>query len=222
MSTTAVRPASAPGDENLTTSIVSDSLDAVGLRAQVLPRRLAPISSPARAFGRAATLQFAPTTASSADGPYDDAIDFIDSLAAGELVVIATGASNASSFWGELFSAAAIGHGAVGVLTDGNLRDTDRIAALGFPAFSVSRRPIDYRSRMRVIAKRESVVVEGLRIDPGDLVLADADGVVVIPRAREEEVLGLARQRAAAERNVLSELQGGASLRSVWDRYRVL
>jgi regulator of RNase E activity RraA len=211
-----------PGDERLTTAILSDSLDAAGLRHQVLQRRLAPLVQGSRALGRATTVRFAPSLEDHPDDPYADAIDYIDSVRAGQVVVIATDESNDSAFWGELFSAAALGAGAVGVVTDGNLRDTDKIAGLGFPAFSRSRRPIDYRARMSVVGTDVAVTLSGVRIEPGDLVMADDDGVVVVPSSREQEVLTLARERAGRESTVLAELLSGQSLRAVWDRHRVL
>jgi regulator of RNase E activity RraA len=214
-----------PGDERLSTAMLSDSLDECGLRWQVLEGRLAPVVAGARAFGRAATARFVPTEPDEPDeshDPYRAAIDFIGGLERGELVVIATGESDASAFWGELFSAAAIGAGVVGVVTDGNLRDTERIAALRFPAFSRSRRPIDYRRRMAIATTREVVTIGGVRIADGDLVMADDDGVAIIPRERESEVLAVARQRASKESTVLAELLAGESLRAVWDRHRIL
>jgi 4-hydroxy-4-methyl-2-oxoglutarate aldolase len=212
----------AAGDDRLTTAILSDSCDAAGLRHQVLQSRLAPIVPGSRAIGRARTVRFAPSLADDSADPYRDAIGVIDGIRAGQVVVIATDESNDSAFWGELFSAAALGAGATGVITDGNLRDTDRIAALGFPAFSRSRRPIDFRARMRIVDVDQPVVLGGVEIRPGDLVMADDDGVVVVPRAEEEIVLGLARERAARESTVLAELLAGESLRAVWDRHRVL
>jgi 4-hydroxy-4-methyl-2-oxoglutarate aldolase len=211
-----------PGDERLTTAILSDSCDAAGLRHQVLRDRLAPLVPGSRALGRARTVRFAPSLADYALDPYRDAIEVIDGIRAGQLVVIATAESNDSAFWGELFSAAALGSGATGVITDGNLRDTERIAAMGFPAFSRSRRPIDFRARLRIVDIDEPVEIGGVEIRPGDLVMADDDGVVVIPRAEEEAVLGLARERAARESTVLAELLSGESLRAVWDRHHVL
>lgn len=211
-----------PGDDRLTTAILSDSLDAAGLRSQVLASRLAPVLPGNRAFGRAATARFEPSAHDEPSDPYGAAIDFIDSLSRGDFVVLATDESNESAFWGELFSAAALGAGVVGVVTDGNLRDTDRIAALGFPAFARSRRPIDYRRRMAITGLRTPVTVGGVLIEHGDLVMADDDGVVVIPQQREDEVLAIARQRAAGESTVLAELLGGESLRAVWDRHRIL
>jgi 4-hydroxy-4-methyl-2-oxoglutarate aldolase len=202
--------------------MLSDSLDAAGLRTQVLDRRLAPLAPGARAFGRAWTARFEPSEADDPADPYGEAIDFISAIQSGEIAVIGTGQSNESAFWGELFSAAAIGAGAVGVVTDGNLRDTGKIIGLGFPAFSLSRRPIDYRARMRVVETGGIVQLCGVQIAVGDLVLADDDGVVVVPQSREDEVLALARSRAAAESTVLAELLSGQTLRAVWDRHGIL
>jgi len=211
-----------PGDERLTTAILSDSLDAVGLRSQVLGSRLAALVAGSRAFGRATTARFEPGSHDDPADPYGTAIDFIDGLEAGDLVVIATDESNESAFWGELFSAAALGAGVVGVVTDGNLRDTDRIANLGFPAFARSRRPIDFRRRMALSSVGQPVSIGGVLVQPGDLVMADDDGIVVIPQAHEERVLALARARAAGESTVLAELLAGESLRAVWDRHQLL
>lgn len=211
-----------PGDERLTTAILSDSLDAVGLRSQVLPQRLAPVVVGSRSFGRATTVQFAPSLEFDESDPYRDAINFIDSVRPGQIVVVSTAASNESGFWGELFSAAAKGAGAVGVVTDGNVRDTDKIEAVGFPAFSLSRRPIDFRGRMRVVATHQSVTLFGVQIAQGDLVMADDDGVVVIPQSHEDEVLALARTRASSESTVLAELLAGETLSTVWARHKVL
>jgi regulator of RNase E activity RraA len=211
-----------PGDERLTTAILSDSCDAAGLRHQVLERRLAPLVPGSRVLGRAWTVGFEPSTDDNPADPYGPAIDYISAIGAGEIAVIGTGENNVTAYWGELFSAAAIGAGAIGVLTDGNLRDTDKIIGLGFPAFSISRRPIDYRMRMRVASTGEPVTLCGVSIATGDLVMADDDGVVVVPRSHEDQVLALARKRAAGESTVLTELLGGETLRSVWDRHGIL
>jgi regulator of RNase E activity RraA len=167
-------------------------------------------------------VRFEPSTIDTPEDPYGAAIDYISAIRPGEIAVIGTSASNDSAFWGELFSAAAIGAGAAGVVTDGNLRDTDKIVGLGFPAFSLSRRPIDYRARMRVAETGGSVTLCGVPIAVGDIVLADDDGIVVIPQAHEVQVLALARDRAARESTVLNELLAGETLRAVWDRHGIL
>ncbi len=205
----------------LTTSIVSDSLDAEGLRSQVRDRGLVPLEAGMRAIGRAHTVQFAPTETDAAD-PYADAMAFIDALTPGSIAVIATGPDDRTAYWGELFSAAAIGRGAVGTVCDGPVRDTPKVRALGYPTFAVGTRPVDFRARMRVVATAQPVRCGGVVVAEGDLVVADADGIVVVPAAVEGPVLERAVARATAERSVLAALLAGASLRAVWDRWHVL
>lgn len=205
----------------LTTPIVSDALDVTGLRHQVLDRGLAPLEPGARAIGRAHTVQFAPTESDTPD-PYADAMSFIDGLTSGSIAVIATGADDRTAYWGELFSAAAIGRGAVGTICDGPVRDTPKVRALGYPVFAIGTRPIDFRARMRIVAASQPVRCGGVVVAEGDLVVADADGIVVVPAAVERQVLERAVARATAERSVLSELLAGARLREVWERWGIL
>jgi 4-hydroxy-4-methyl-2-oxoglutarate aldolase len=206
---------------SLTAPILSDSLDAVGARRQVMGSAVTPLSAGSRAIGRAHTAQFVPTEGDS-DDPYGEMIDFIDALTPGSVAVIATGKSGRSAFWGELFSAAAVGRQASGVVCDGPARDSPRIRQLGFPVFSSGTRPSDFRARMRLASTGEQVECGGVLVSPADLVMADDDGVVVVPRALEGEVLRLAEARVTAERGVLAELLAGARLREVWERWHVL
>jgi 4-hydroxy-4-methyl-2-oxoglutarate aldolase len=210
------------GDERLTAAMMSDSLDEAGYPGQVLRTRLAPLAPGSRALGRAITVQFAPSPEFDPVDPYREVIAFMEQIRPGHLVVVATADSNHAAFWGELFSAAALGAGAVGVVTDGNLRDTERIPALGFPAFCRSRSPLDMRGRVRVVASRRPVSLGGVEIVDGSLVIADDDGVAVVPEAAEADVLELARRRATTESTVLAELLAGSGLGDVWSRHRVL
>jgi len=208
-------------DQAVSTAQLADSLDGVGRRNQVMDAAIVPLADGARAAGRAATVQFAAVDHDT-DDPYDEAIAFIDRLAAGTVVVIASGGSTRSAFWGELFSAAAIGRGAVGVVCDGYARDSDRIRALRFPVFAAGTRPIDYRARLEITGTDRPVTCGGVLVRPGDLVLADDDGVVVVPADVENDAVAAANERARRESTVLEELLGGATLESVWARYRVL
>jgi len=208
-------------DPAVSTAQLADALDAVGCRQQVMEAAIAPLATGMRAIGRAATVQFARVDHDS-DEPYDDAIAFIDGLETGTIVVIASEASTRSAFWGELFSAAAVGRGAAGVVCDSYARDSDKIRALGFPVFATGTRPIDYRARMEITGTDCPVVCGGVLVNPGDLILADDDGVVVVPADVETDAVTRANERARRETTVLEELRGGATLQSVWARYRVL
>ena len=211
-----------PVDSAITVPMLSDSCDRAGIRYQVLENRLVPLIGLSRISGRARTVRFAPELTTDPERPYDDAMDFIDGTAPGDLIVMATDNSNTSAFWGELFSAAALGRGAVGLVTDGNIRDSDKISALGFPVFSRSRRPIDFRGRMRIVESHVPVELGGVMVSPSDLVVADDDGVVVVPQEHENTVVNYARERARGESTVLQELLSGATLREVWTRHGIL
>jgi len=200
---------------------MSDSLDQLGLGEQIVLANISPVRPGLRAIGRAATLQFAPSEAVSAD-PYDEMIDFMDALQPGELVVVATGSSMRSAYWGELFSCCAIGHGVAGVVTDGPLRDRRKIIELGFAALGLGVSCGDYQSRHRIVAQRAAVRLGGVVVNEGDLVVADDDGVVVVPAGRADEACEAAQRKAEVESTVKDELLAGASLRAVWERHRVL
>ena len=205
----------------LTAAMLSDSLDAAGVRGQVMHARIGPVTSGSRAVGRARTVRFEPHD-QDADDPYGAAMEFIDSLGPGTVAVIATGEDERTAYWGELFSASAKGHGAVGTVCDGPVRDVSKVRQVGYDLFAPSFRPLDYRARMHVVSMAQPVDCGGVPVAPDDLVFADEDGVVVVPRAAEAEVLARAIDRATAESNVLEELLGGASLREVWERWHVL
>lgn len=211
-----------PEDKRITVSMISDALDKLGMRNQTLGAKLVSVTHGQSAIGYARTATFVPSDVIDPAQPYDAVIDFIDGTKPGELIAIATSSSNASAFWGELFSAAAKGRGAVGMLTDGNVRDVNKIRDLGFAAFSRSCRPVDFKGRMVLVESQQPIEISGVAIAPGDLVAIDDDGCAVVPKECEEEVVAAARARAKAESTVLSELLSGSTLREVWTRHGIL
>ena len=209
-------------DLRVRTPMVSDSLDTIGIRNNVMNTSVRPLESGMRALGLAATISFTPDDTFDEQNPYGPAIDFLDTLQIGELTVVATGAVSFSAFWGELFSAAAIGRGVTGVVCDGPLRDIEAIKALGFAAFGASARPLDYKGRMRIHSTRETVVCGGVEVHPGDAVIADSDGVVVVPEVHIAQVFATANAKAQNEKTVLQDLMAGKSVRQVWNAYGIL
>lgn len=209
-------------DPAVRSAMVSDALDTLGVRHQVMDIDVRPLHSSMRVVGIATTIEFVPDEAFNENDPYGDAIDFLDGLQPGEVAVIATGGSTRSAYWGELFSAAATGRGSTGVICDGPLRDTEQILSIGFPAFGKSAKPFDYKGRMRVSSTGKKVTCSGVDVNPGDGVIGDADGVVIVPSKHLEKVTAIAEERARSERTVLKDLLAGKSVRQVWDAYRVL
>jgi regulator of RNase E activity RraA len=172
--------------------------------------------------GFAATIEFVPSSDYDPNDPYGDAINYLDSLKKGEVAVVATGRSQESAFWGELFSTAAKNNGADGVICDGPLRDVNQILETGFKAFGHSSLPFDYKARMRVKSVRGSVLCGGVQVNPGDYVIGDIDGVVVVPAEVIPEVFKAANERASGENKVLKDLKKGMSVRAAWDKHHIL
>lgn len=209
-------------DVRVRSALVSDSLDLIGIRTNVMSRAVTPLVSSMKIMGYASTIEFVEGNDFDPQDPYGPAIDYLDSLQSGDVAIVATGHSAQSAFWGELFSTAAKGRGSNGVITDGPLRDTQEILPVGFSAFGIGTLPFDYKGRMKVSSVHTRVTCGGVEVNQGDLIVADNDGVAVVPASKIDEVITLANERARRESTVLKELLEGKSVRSVWDKHRVL
>jgi 4-hydroxy-4-methyl-2-oxoglutarate aldolase len=201
-------------------AVISDCCDRLGLRGQTLTPGIVPVAGGGRCLAGFAR----PVRAIGVDTvparPYGAEIDFIDSLEPDDVVVAATEAPVA--FWGELFSTAARARGAAGAVIDGLIRDSVRIAALGWPVFATGTRPTDSLGRLSIAQADVVLTIRGVAVARGDLVVADADGVVVVPQARAEEAIRQALVKARAESAARALLADGAFLRDAWDRFGVL
>ncbi|HEV2546549.1 MAG TPA: RraA family protein [Stellaceae bacterium] len=209
--------------EKLFCSILSDCLDQVGVRDQALPPRIRPLDDDLVMVGRARTALYMDVySVASGENPYALEIALIDSLKPGEIPVFACGASGRIAPWGELLSTAAKVRGAAGTLMDGGVRDIKAIRAMKFPVFHGGIAPLDSKGRGVVKAIDVPIECAGIAVAPGDLVFGDADGVVVVPQAVEADVLALAFEKIAGERNTLRDLQAGESLAAVFAKYGIL
>ncbi|MGE0416544.1 MAG: RraA family protein [Acetobacteraceae bacterium] len=208
----------------LYTPVVSDVLDSLGLMHQAMKPFVRPLDETKVLFGRARTGRYvrldAPSTAAN---PYELEMDLIDGLQPGEVAVLACdGPTDWIAPWGELLSTAAHARQSAGCVTDGLVRDVARIRAMGFPVFHGGIGPLDTRNRAEMIEKDTAVIVAGVRIAPGDWILGDVDGVVVIPAARADQVIRAALDKIAAEDTTRAELEAGETLRAVFARHGVL
>ena len=204
-------------------AVISDILDSLGYRDQVMRLGIRPVlPDPRRVLvGRAATLLVAPQY-ETVEQPYTAQIAAIDALQPGDVPVIAVGGLSGVAVWGELFSNAARARGARGVLTDGCHRDTRMLLDLGFPVFSAGARPLDISGRATVVSAGRPVECGGVLVRPGDIVFAEVDGVAVIPREVAPAVVERAFAKAATEDHARDDLRAGALLADVWQKYRVL
>jgi regulator of RNase E activity RraA len=207
----------------LYTAVLSDVLDGLGHRSQAMRPHVRPLDDTLTLFGRARTgLYMDVYHVDPAVNPYELEIRLIDDLKPGEVAVLACGASGRIAPWGELLTTASRARGAAGCVTDGLCRDVRLIREMRFPVFCGGIGPLDSKGRGMVMAIDVPVEAGGVRVAPGDLVVGDVDGVVVVPQAIEAEALRLAIEKVAAEDTTRQELAAGALLADVFKRHGVL
>ncbi len=208
--------------ENLYVAIVCDVLDVLGYRNCAMHQRLRPLDpNNCIIVGRARTFRWMETDYIE-DDAYDLEIEAVDSLKENDVVVHSTDFSCTNAPWGELMSTIAQRNGAVGAICDSMIRDCLKIMKIGFPLFYMGIRPVDSLGRGRVMAYDVPVKCGEVLVNPGDLVFADFDGVVVVPQHVEDKALELAYEKVFKENKSRADLLNGDSLRTVYDRYGVL
>ncbi len=200
---------------------VSDALDAHGFHNQILPPSIRPVDDRSVLFGPARTGSYTPISA-KVDTIYDLEIALVDDLKAGEVCVMATSGNTVIGPWGELLSTRARHLNAAGFLTDGAARDVVAIRAMGFPVFTGALSPADTQYRGMMTEKDTVIRIGGTDIAPGDVIVGDVDGVVVIPRAHALPVLATALGKITGERHMRADLEAGMSLAEAFKKHGLL
>ena len=211
--------------QNLYVAAVSDILDSLGYRNQAMHQRLRPLLPDIRncgLVGRARTVRWMEVDYVVEKDPYGLEIEAVDSLRPGDVIIHSTDFAGTNAPWGELMSTVAKLNGAVGCICDSQVRDCVRIIEMGFPVYCAGISPLDSKGRARVMAYDVPIKCGNVVVHPGELVFADYDGIVVIPKEVEQEVLTLAQEKADAETTTRDELLEGKTLREVYDKYGVL
>jgi 4-hydroxy-4-methyl-2-oxoglutarate aldolase len=208
-------------EKNLYVPVISDSLDALGCRDHVMHARVRPLREDFAFAGRARTAQWMYMYGSDPN-PYDVEIKLMDSLRPGDVVIHNSDPRLSNAPWGELMSTAAKCRGARGAIIDSCVRDVKKIFKLNFPVFATAIAPLDSAGRGKVVGYDVPIESGGVHIEPGDLVVADYDGVAVIPKSIEKEVLARAFEKATKETKTRNELRKGRLLGEVYSKYGVL
>lgn len=215
--------------EKLFTAVVGDILDVMGYRHQFLPPHIKPLRDDMVVLGRAMTVleadYFEPEP-SQGKGPFSHQgfglmFHALDDLKPNEVYVCA-GASPNYAVWGELMSTRAMHLKANGAICDGYCRDSEGILKLNFPTFSHGTYAQDQGPRGKVIDYRVPIEIGKIRINPGDLMFGDRDGVLVIPQAAEEEAIARAFEKASTENKVRLAIEGGMSTVEAYERFGVM
>ncbi len=203
----------------LYTPVVADVLDRIGFRNQSLASRIRPLWPAAKAAGFALTVQTVPAQVQNPEHPYAGELLAVDSLQSGDMLVVS---ESACSFWGELLSTAAKFRDCRGVILDGPTRDSQAIVEMGFPVFHVGFHPADSLGRLDVVSHNVPVQCGGVLINPGDLMLADHDGVVCVPHAAAEETIRLAEEKVSGENLVRKALADGMTTTEAFAKFGIL
>lgn len=190
----------------LATSAVSDALDRLGIAGQCAG--IMPLDRSFRLAGRAWTLRYGPVGQDAGTVG-----DYIDDLGPGQVVVLDNQSRLDATVWGDLLTTTASARGVAGTVIDGVCRDLGRSLELGYPIFGRGNWMRTGKDRVRVEETGGPVSVGAVRVEPDDLLLGDADGLVVIPAGRANDVLAVAAEIELAETTIREAIAGGASLR---------
>jgi 4-hydroxy-4-methyl-2-oxoglutarate aldolase len=200
--------------------LLSDALDRAGRRRQCLAPDVVPLSG-SRVAGRAFPLVLEPA-GGPAEMPYRGLVAALDAVPADAVVVIPGRRAPGAALFGELMATACLARGAAGALCEGYVRDLSEVRALGFPLFGCGTVPYDLDGRLEVVAHGQPVEVDGVLIEPGALIVADEDGVVVVPLEVEEAVVVAAREKAAKESEFRAAVAAGMLPSDAYERFGVL
>lgn len=207
--------------EKLYTAVVCDALDKLGLTNQAPRAALRPLTTQGVLVGRCKTTLWA-EMAHVDPRPYELELQAVDSCQPDDVLIAAAAGSLHSALWGELLSTASRRSGCVGAIVDGAVRDVVKMTQMGFPVFARATLPYDSLNRNRVIDLDVPVAIDGVLFSPGDLVIADGDGIVVVPQSIEEQAIAAAWEKVNAENVVRDAIAGGMSAGEAFRKYGVL
>ncbi|MBW3543279.1 MAG: RraA family protein [Planctomycetes bacterium] len=208
--------------ESLYAAVVCDALDALGLKRQSPRVPLRPLTTGcALLVGRCKTTLWV-DMAHEDPRPYELELLAVDGCRPDDVLIAAAGGSLRSGIWGELLTTASRNSGCVGAVVDGAVRDVAKMRALEFSVFARGTCLYDSRDRQRVVDVDVPVEIDGVTFHPGDLVFADEDGVVVVPREVEREAIARAWDKVHAENVTRDAIRGGMRAADAFDKYGVL
>lgn len=197
--------------EKLSTTNLSDALDKVGLRGAVIGIR--PLFGMPKVIGRAVTIKI--TAAGMMKSKRHLGIDAIASASSGDVIVIDNRGDTYNNCWGEILSCAAQKKGVSGVFIDGAARDVDFCQEIGFPVFARGIVPITARGRIMQEDFNCPIRLGDIQVRPGDILVGDVNGIVVIPPEKVEEVLSAAEMILEKEERMKADILSGMDILEV-------
>ena len=200
------------------TAALADILDARGLRDQTLPPSIRPLAPGMKLAGPAFTVSGRPAEVADYDAALRKVLAMLGEVPAGHVAVYACG-HDVSAHLGELSVTSLAARGVAGCVLDGGCRDVRFVLDEGFPVFSRFVTPEDSTWRWELTATQEPVTIGGVLVRPGDWVVGDDDGVVVVPRELAETVLAEAEEKAATESEIRRAVREGMLPLDAYERF---
>ena len=208
--------------QSLTAAVVSDALDGLGHRRHTPAIPLRPMTVCDRVLvGRCRTTLWA-DMAHPDPKPYELELQAVDACQPDDVLICAANGPSRSGIWGELLSTAARNCGCVGAIVDGMVRDVRQMSKMSFAVWALGTNLLDSLHRQRVIDVDVPVELGGIEFRSGDLVIADVDGVVVVPRELEAETIRRAWEKVHAENITRDAIRGGMLAAEAYRTYGVL
>ncbi len=199
----------------LSTTNFSDAMDKVGVRGAVIGIR--PMYDCPRIVGRAVTIKV--TAAGMMKSKHHLGVQAIDSSEEGDIIVIDNRGDLNNNCWGEVLSMGAKMKGVSGVVVDGAARDIDMCNEFEFPVYARGTIPITARGRIMQESFNAVIRIGDVQVRPGDIIMADINGVVVIPVEKVDEVLEAAEDIFKKEAAMVRDLKNGVSMLEVDHKY---
>lgn len=211
--------------KRLFSAVVGDVMDQSGLLHQFLPGSIQPLRDDMVVLGRAMPVLVQDLTDSTRylakEKPFGLMLEALDDLQHNE-VYLASGGSPSYALWGELMSCRAKMLGAAGVVLNGYSRDTPGILEQDFPTFSIGRYAQDQGPRGTVVDFRLTIKIDEVTVHSGDIIFGDLDGVCVIPKQLEREIIRDALEKVSGEKLVQKAIENGMSAVDAFKEYGVM
>lgn len=199
----------------LSTTNISDALDKTGIRGAV--SGILPMYNCPRIVGPAVTIKI--TAAGMLKSKHHLGVHAIAAAAKGDIIIIDNHGDLQNNCWGEILSMGAKMKGVSGVVVDGAARDIDMCKEFEFPVFARGTVPITARGRIMQESFNEVIRVGDVQVRPGDIVMADINGVVVVPVEKIDEVINAAEEIFQKEAAMVAELRKGTSILEVDEKF---
>jgi regulator of RNase E activity RraA len=201
----------------MNSSLLSDILDDLGLRKQVI-KGLRPNIDRARVIGRAKTLRLRALREGEDFRGIYKALDSYKTVVPGDIIVVENEVPQ-HAYFGELNANLSVRCGAVAAIIGGHTRDSADVVSLGLPVFATGYTCQDVRKRATTDSINRPISIQGIEVRPGDLVFADREGVVIVPRRVEREVIATALRNASGEKHLQIDIAQGIEVDQLTAKY---